>query len=376
MELKHSFTVPVPLDRAWDVLLDVERVAPCMPGASLDSVDGNDITGRIKVRVGPISMTYTGKASFTERDREAGVVMLEASGKDTRGAGTASATVRSELTAAGAATEVTVVTNLSVTGKPAQFGRGVLNEVGGKLIGIFADNLAQMLADDGGGAAVAPEAAGDSSAPEPVKAAQTEAPAAAAVGGPDLDAPIEDLNLPVRAYNGLRRAGVATVGDLAAKTPQELLDIDNIGPASVEEIRQRLADRGLTLSEAPASANGASGPAPAVPASTAPASTAPASTAPASTAPASTAPASGVPADSAPSGTAPSSSASAGTAASEPGRAPLRTVSAAEPSDDDAIDLLSVAGLPVLKRAIPVAVGVLAVVGIALGLRRRGRHRR
>jgi carbon monoxide dehydrogenase subunit G len=372
MELKHSFTVPVPLDRAWDVLLDVERVAPCMPGASLDSVEGDDIAGRIKVKVGPISMTYAGKASITERDREAGVVMLEASGRETRGAGTASATVRSELTAAGSATEVTVVTNLSVTGKPAQFGRGVLNEVGGKLIGIFADNLARMLADDG--AAAAPEAAEHSSAPEPVEAVQTEpqteAPDAAVSSGPDLAAPIEDLNLPVRAYDGLRRAGVATVGDLAAKTPEELLDIDNIGPASVEEIRHRLADRGLTLSEAPASANGASGPAPAVPASTATASTAPASSAPASSA--------GV--GSGPSGTAPSSGGPAGVAAAEPAPAPLRTVpaprAAAEASDDDAIDLLSVAGLPVLKRAIPVAVGVLAVVGIALGLRRRGRHRR
>jgi carbon monoxide dehydrogenase subunit G len=373
MELKHSFTVPVPLDRAWDVLLDVERVAPCMPGASLDSVDGDDITGRIKVKVGPISMTYAGKASFTERDREAGVVVLEASGKETRGAGTASATVRSELTPAGAATEVTVVTNLSVTGKPAQFGRGVLNEVGGKLIGIFADNLAQMIgADDGADAA--PEAAEDSSGPEPVEAVQTEpqteAPAAAAAGGPDLAAPIEDLNLPVRAYNGLRRAGVATVGDLAAKTPQELLDIDNIGPASVEEIRQRLADRGLTLSEAPASANGASGPAPAVPASTATGSTAAGSTGQSDTAQSSSTSA----------GSAPASSAPTGTAAPKPAPAALRTVpaprAAPEPSRDDAIDLLSVAGLPVLKRAVPVAVGVLAVVGIALGLRRRGRHRR
>jgi len=89
MELKHSFTVPVPVDRAWDVLLDVERVAPCMPGATLDSVDGDDITGKIKVKVGPISMVYAGKAHFTERNREAGVVTLEASGKETRGAGTA-----------------------------------------------------------------------------------------------------------------------------------------------------------------------------------------------------------------------------------------------------------------------------------------------
>src|SRR5712692_8580396 len=84
MELEHSFTVPVPRSRAWDVLLDVERVAPCMPGASLDSVDGDEIHGRIKVKVGPINMTYAGTARFIERDAEAGVVTLEATGKETR----------------------------------------------------------------------------------------------------------------------------------------------------------------------------------------------------------------------------------------------------------------------------------------------------
>ena len=92
MELEHSFTVPVPEERAWEVLLDVERVAPCMPGASLDSVDGDAIAGRIKVKVGPIAMTYAGTARFTERDPHAHVITLEASGKETRGAGTASAT--------------------------------------------------------------------------------------------------------------------------------------------------------------------------------------------------------------------------------------------------------------------------------------------
>src|SRR5215469_997478 len=146
MELEHSFSVPVPVERAWDVLLDVERVAPCMPGATLNSVDGEEIKGRIRVKVGPIQMTYAGTARFTERDKAAGVVVLEASGKETRGAGTASATVRSELTADGEDTKVTVRTTLNVTGKPAQFGRGVMAEVGGRLVGIFADNLAAMLA--------------------------------------------------------------------------------------------------------------------------------------------------------------------------------------------------------------------------------------
>jgi carbon monoxide dehydrogenase subunit G len=155
MELEHSFTVPVPADQAWDVLLDVERVAPCMPGATLDSVDGDEIKGKIKVKLGPVSMTYAGTARFTERDRDAGVVILKASGKETRGAGTASATVRSELHGEGDQTEVTVHTTLNVTGRPAQFGRGVMADVSAKLIGIFAKNLADMLA------------AGNGSAPEP-----------------------------------------------------------------------------------------------------------------------------------------------------------------------------------------------------------------
>jgi uncharacterized protein len=160
MELEHSFTVPVPEDQAWDVLLDVERVAPCMPGATLNSVNGDEIKGKIKVKLGPVSMTYAGTARFTERDRDAGVVTLEASGKETRGAGTASATVRSELHGEGGQTAVTVHTSLNVTGRPAQFGRGVMADVSAKLIGIFAKNLADMLTT-GNGADVEP------AAPEP-----------------------------------------------------------------------------------------------------------------------------------------------------------------------------------------------------------------
>jgi uncharacterized protein len=150
MELEHSFTVPVPPDQAWDVLLDVERVAQCLPGASLDSVEGDEIKGRIKVKLGPISMTYAGTARFTERNRDAGVVILEASGKETRGSGTAAATIRSELHGDGNQTEVTVHTSLNVTGKPAQFGRGVMADVSAKLIGVFASNLANMLASGSG----------------------------------------------------------------------------------------------------------------------------------------------------------------------------------------------------------------------------------
>jgi uncharacterized protein len=151
MELDNSFSVPVPPEEAWDVLLDVKRIAPCMPGATVDEVEGDVINGHIKVKVGPVSLTYRGTATFTERDADARVVVLEASGKETRGAGTASATVRASLgpDASGNGTLVTMHTTMNVTGRPAQFGRGVMVEVGGKLVDQFAANLATLLGQEG-----------------------------------------------------------------------------------------------------------------------------------------------------------------------------------------------------------------------------------
>jgi len=163
MEMDHSFTVPVPPDRAWDVLLDVEKIAPCMPGATVDDFDGEVVNGRIKVKVGPVSLTYKGTAKFTERDPEDKVIVLEASGKETRGAGTASATVRATLEPeqGGEATKASMHTTMNVTGRPAQFGRGVMVEVGGKLVEQFAQNLRQLIADDAGPGAGNPAAAGE-----------------------------------------------------------------------------------------------------------------------------------------------------------------------------------------------------------------------
>jgi carbon monoxide dehydrogenase subunit G len=163
MEMDHSFTVPVPPDRAWDVLLDVEKIAPCMPGATVDEFDGEVVTGRIKVKVGPVSLTYRGTAKFTERDPDARVIVLEASGKETRGAGTASATVRATLEpeSGGEGTTASMHTTMNVTGRPAQFGRGVMIEVGSKLVEQFAQNLRQLIAEDGaagGNAAATAEA--------------------------------------------------------------------------------------------------------------------------------------------------------------------------------------------------------------------------
>ena len=147
MELDNSFTVPVPPEQAWDVLLDVKRIAPCMPGATVDEVEGDVINGQSRSRSGPVSLTYRGTATFTERDADTRVVVLEASGKETRGAGTASATVRASLEPgpSGNSTLVTMHTTMNVTGRPAQFGRGVMVEVGGKLVDQFAANLATLL---------------------------------------------------------------------------------------------------------------------------------------------------------------------------------------------------------------------------------------
>ena len=191
IELDNSFTVPVPPEKAWDVLLDVERIAPCMPGASVQSIsdDGNEIEGQVKVKLGPLSLTYKGTAKFTEKDQENLTIVIEATGKETRGAGTASANVQAVLKAADAgSTLVSIHTSLNVTGRPAQFGRSLLPEVSGKLIAQFASNLEALISSDAATAAApeetaAPESDGtvaDSSG-EAVPAPAAAAPAAAPV---------------------------------------------------------------------------------------------------------------------------------------------------------------------------------------------------
>ncbi|MFF1640301.1 SRPBCC domain-containing protein [Streptomyces sp. NPDC058246] len=145
MDLHHEFTVPVPVQDAWRVLLDIERVAPCMPGATVEDYDGKTITGSVKVKVGPITLTYRGTAVFEEQDEAAHRMVLVASGREARGQGTARATVTGTLSERDGGTAVSVRTDLTVTGRPAQFGRGVMAEVGDKLVGRFADCLSERL---------------------------------------------------------------------------------------------------------------------------------------------------------------------------------------------------------------------------------------
>ena len=147
MELRHEFTVPVPVDDAWRAFLDIERVAPCLPGATVEKYDGRTVTGSVKVKVGPVTVTYGGTAVFEERDEPAHRLVLVASGREVRGQGTARARVTGTLSGRDGVTAVSVRTDLTVTGRPAQFGRGVLAEVGERIIGQFAACLSERLAE-------------------------------------------------------------------------------------------------------------------------------------------------------------------------------------------------------------------------------------
>ena len=206
MELTHQFTVPAPIDDAWAAFNDLERIAPCFPGAALTSYDGEAFEGLCKVKLGPISLQYSGTGRFVSRDEAAHTAVIEAKGKDKRGNGTAAANVTATLIAAGDdATDVTVKTDLNITGKPAQFGRGVMQDVSDKLLGQFASCLETKLGEDPG--------AGDSDSgcrgrraadrgsrrPQPAAAARApaRAPARAASPSPEPQLDLGTTVLPV-----------------------------------------------------------------------------------------------------------------------------------------------------------------------------------
>jgi carbon monoxide dehydrogenase subunit G len=211
MELDHEFTVPVPVDRAWAVLLDLERVAPCVPGATLDSVDGDEFTGRLKVKLGAMTITYRGSAQLMVTDESARIVTIEGSAKEARGTGTAAATVQAQLHGDGDGTRVTVHTKLNITGRPAQFGHDILAEAGGKLISRFAKALAGALQvpDD--------ERAAPPAEPPALAAEAPEGPEAGEVTGAETTA----------------EAGKAPVTPRPVRHGEEALDLPEMAGPSV-----------------------------------------------------------------------------------------------------------------------------------------------
>jgi hypothetical protein len=170
VELNNEFRVAVPAAKTWEFLTDVERVAPCLPGATLLSADGDEFTGAVKVKVGPITVSYKGEAAFQEKDAAAQRMVLKANGKEMRGNGNAAAVVTAQLKDEGDATIVAITTDLTISGKAAQFGRGVLADVSTNLIGQFAKRLE---ADLLGGSPAGPQTLGATS--QPVTAAQPDA---------------------------------------------------------------------------------------------------------------------------------------------------------------------------------------------------------
>jgi len=185
VELSNEFVVPVKVDEAWGLLTDVELIAPCMPGAELQEIEGEEYRGVVKVKVGPITAQYKGKATFVEKDDAAHKAVLRAEGRDTRGQGNANATITATLESEGDGTKVKVVTDLSITGRAAQFGRGVMADVSTKLLGQFVDCLEKNVLGAGAAAAAEPEAAAPAAEAAPVGEAAPEtqeAPAEVGVG--------------------------------------------------------------------------------------------------------------------------------------------------------------------------------------------------
>jgi len=160
LELTNEFKVDVPIESAWAILTDLERIAPCLPGAELREVEGDEYRGVVKVKVGPIATTYEGKARFVELDTATRRVQLKAEGRETRGQGNANALVTATMAPSGSGTSVTVVTDLAISGKVAQFGRGVLADVSSKLLEQFVVNLeSTVLSSDGTDSASAEDGA-------------------------------------------------------------------------------------------------------------------------------------------------------------------------------------------------------------------------
>lgn len=217
MELTNDFRVGLPVERAWAVLTDVERIAPCMPGAQLQEIEGDEYRGVVRIKVGPITAQYKGVATFLDRDETNHIAVLRAEGRETRGQGNANATITATLVPDGDGTAVTVETDLTVTGRVAQFGRGVLAEVSAKLLDQFVECLEKtVLADE-------PTDAAASATPDDV----VDVREGASGVEPAPDAPVVDPVAPMPAATpapaGAEKPAIRKI-DSPVAAPVDLLD--------------------------------------------------------------------------------------------------------------------------------------------------------
>jgi len=212
MELTNDFRVALPVERAWAVLTDVEQIAPCLPGAQLQEIEGDEYRGVVKVKVGPITAQYKGQAKFLSLDPEAHVAVLRAEGRETRGQGNANATITATLTPDGEGTAVAIATDLTVTGRVAQFGRGVLADVSAKLLDQFVADLEKTVLVD-----QSPVEAADVQLEDPIAAVQPDADDVS----PAPDAPVVQ---PAEPVDGDVAMAVAHTDEVPAKPAVRKID--------------------------------------------------------------------------------------------------------------------------------------------------------
>ncbi|MFR9801566.1 SRPBCC family protein [Pseudonocardia sp. RS010] len=213
MQLENKFTIAAPVAEAWAAMNNPETVAPCFPGATLTEYTGDSFTGTVKVKLGPISLTYKGKGTYVERDDANHKVVIDANGRDSRGNGTASAKVTGTMRADGPdKTEVTMVTDMTITGRPAQFGRGVISDVADKIIGQFSSCLADKLTEK-------------ETPAEPVTPATTAAPATPTAGGVAAETPDATTPSPMGTEPSGSAAKPATTTPAPMKSTVDAIDL-------------------------------------------------------------------------------------------------------------------------------------------------------
>ncbi|MFE7068584.1 SRPBCC family protein [Streptomyces sp. NPDC057620] len=248
MDFTNEFRVNLPPDEAWDLLTDVERIAPCMPGAQLTGVDGDAYNGVVKVKVGPMTVQYKGVVSFEEKDEAGRTAVLHARGRDTRGQGNADARVTARLVPDDSGTRVTVDTRLTITGRVAQFGKGMIEEISGRLLAQFVDNLEGQLAADrrrGRAATGAGEPLAPAPAPAPASAATPPAaPGPAAAGTDTGPAPGAETAVPAAA------APAAATANGTAADASTTGTVREPAPAAVQPLNLMSVARGAVLKRA------------------------------------------------------------------------------------------------------------------------------